>query len=178
METRKAAIIEALRNWIAQRPGMDPRNYDMVGYRVESRRITRQKNDALILMRAVELHGSLTADDLLHASECAFSGRLSILPPIQNGCSPTFYRISYCTGQYWPTEYRAAVCAVLASALWAWTRGHAMPKPFKNIGTGDAEWYAFKATPGTLPKPLSAGDWLRAHFAREFGRGIASRWFN
>ncbi len=28
METRKQAILEALWCWIAQRPGMDPRNYD------------------------------------------------------------------------------------------------------------------------------------------------------
>ncbi len=80
METRKQAICEALRNWIAQRPGMDPRDYGSASdYRSESRRITRQKNDALTLLRAVESHDTLTADDLLRASESAFSGRLRIV---------------------------------------------------------------------------------------------------
>ncbi len=81
-------------------------------------------------------------------------------------------RIEYDCGQYLPTEYRAAVCAVLASALWAWTREHAMP-PRCNA---DGEDYLY---PDHVSKTVvSAGDWLRAHFAREFGRGIASRWFN
>ena len=31
-------------------------------------------------------------------------------------------RIDYCTGQYWPTEYRPAVCRLLSSVIWHWIR--------------------------------------------------------
>lgn len=83
--------------------------------------------------------------------------------------------IDYCTGQYFPTEYRRAVCAVLASALWYYTREHCMPTVgTAPCGSGKAE--ADKYFDGK--KAVSAGDWLRAHFRNEFGRGIAARWFS
>lgn len=56
--------------------------------------------------------------------------------------------LDYCVGQYWPTEYRAAAARVLASAIWAYWR---------NCGY-DA-------------------DGIRKQARREFGRGIASRFF-
>jgi hypothetical protein len=79
--------------------------------------------------------------------------------------------IDYCTGQYWPTEYRKATCAVLSQAIWAWTSAHAMPAPtlHHNSETGETV-QRFKG--------LRVGDYLRASFRREFGRGMASRWFN
>lgn len=58
-------------------------------------------------------------------------------------------RLKYCAGQYYAVEYRAAACAVLARVL----RTHAAPDH-------------------------PDGERLRAYFRREFGRGIASRWFN
>lgn len=116
--------------------------------------------------------------------------------------------VDYCTGQYFPTEYRRAVCAVLASALWDYTRENAMPavygyrvESWSQLGKGreyghvrasraDAETelankggreYGRVSDVYQLPKGCgtyaSAGDWLRAHFRKEFGRGIASRWF-
>ena len=84
---------------------------------------------------------------LIDASERAFSGRLSI---VENDGKVT---IDYCTGQYWPTEYRAVVCAVLASALWEYH----LPDIQNTDNKGDA---------------------IRAKFRRMFGRGIQSRWFN
>lgn len=59
--------------------------------------------------------------------------------------------------------------AVMASALWARKRED-MPKPSEAF---KEKWY-FSPTNDYL----SAGDWLRASFRKEFGRGIASRWFN
>lgn len=64
---------------------------------------------------------------------------------------PKTGRIDYCTGQYWCTEYRAGACRYLSGLLWSATR----------------EAY-----------PHLDGDGLRAHLAREFGRGLARRWFN
>ncbi|NBW08446.1 MAG: hypothetical protein EBR82_10495 [Caulobacteraceae bacterium] len=59
---------------------------------------------------------------------------------------------SYTAGQYWCVEYRRAAAALLASCLWAyWRQGM----------SGD-----------------NVADRLRAMARREFGRGIASRYFN
>jgi hypothetical protein len=168
---RKAAIIAALRTFMNQRPGLEFGNYgDVRAYRSEMRGITRDLHDARELMRAVELSDSITADDLIRAASSAFSGRLTIHVDAD---APFGARVAYCTGQYWPTEYRRAVCAVLASALWAHVREHCMPKGrlVHNSETGETfERYG--------SKDLRAGDWLRAHFRQQFGRGIASRWFS
>lgn len=143
----KHVIISLLRAWINQRPGLEYCNYgDPTAYRAEYRRIQRQKNDALELLHAVD-RSNITADNLL-AGFRAFSGRLQIVPDGDE------FRLEYCTGQYFPTEYRAAACAVLASALWAYYRED-IPADVENKGEA-----------------------LRAKFRRMFGRSIAGRWFN
>ena len=145
MNTEKSAILSALRNWISQRPGFEPSNYDAAGYRAVCRRVAKQRRDALEMLRFVELSGSITGPALNAAFHDAFSGRLS-----WDGV-----RLSYCTGQYWPTEYRAAACSVLASAIWAWLRDECCPHDEEH-----------------------KGDWIRSAARRNFGRGLASRWFN
>jgi hypothetical protein len=143
-DPEKAAILSALTGFASQRPGLEYANYgDPVGYRAESRAITRDLHHVYTLLRRVQLAPSITSAHLKEAFR-AFSGRLS-----WDG-----QRLDYTTGQYWPTEYRRAVCAVLASALWAYWRDNA---------------------PEGLDRP---GDYLRAKARREFGRTIAGRWFN
>lgn len=97
----------------------------------------------------------------------------------RNPMKPNEVRIGYCTGQYFPTEYRRAVCAVLASALWYFTREQCMPSgPNKErLSSGDTRYWLDSARKGAGDF-VSAGDWLRAHFRQQFGRGIASRWFS
>ena len=68
--------------------------------------------------------------------------------------------LEYCTGQYWPTEYRRAACAVLASAIWDYWREDIMPP---------------RGTEFCVP---SLGDALRARGKRIFGARIQRRWFN
>jgi len=164
----KAAIISLLRAFVNQRPRLEYANYgNAQTYRAELRGITRQRADALILLRAVELRESLTAQDLIEAFPRAFCGRLQLT---ENKGKPA---LEYCAGQYYPTEYRAAACAVLARALWVWVSEHAMPQGrlVHNSETGDTfERYG--------PKDLRAWDFIRAFFKREFGKGIFSRWFN
>jgi hypothetical protein len=181
MEPRKQAICDALSRFIRQRPGLEFGNYgDVKAYRSELRSITKDRHHAETLLRAVMAHDSITADDLIRAAQSAYSGRLTIVPPLENyahgpctGSSSPYWRIEYVTGQYFPTEYRRAVCAVLASALWYWTREHAMPEPTNTDGDGN------RLYPDHVNRSVvSAGDWLRAHFRREFGKGIASRWFS
>lgn len=204
----KELIIALLDRWIRQRPGLDAANYfgggnyrdNLSNYRSEVRRIGRQLQDARTLLRQVELSG-ITAEELVAAFPRAYSGRLTLTERFRvNGLPKTFptmesaqaraaeflpaivaiesvWALDYCTGQYWPTEYRAAACAVLAAALWDYKRSKCMPAPFKVYGS-DHDWYAFKTSAGGLPKPVSAGDWLRSSFRRDFGRSIQSRWFD
>lgn len=107
MPDERAAILAALDRWIRQRPGLEYGNYgDPVIYRSECRAIARDKRDAQTLLAAVER--SLIDAGTLKAAFRAFSGRLT-----WDGS-----RLSYVTGQYWPTEYRKAAAAVLAAALW------------------------------------------------------------
>lgn len=250
----KVEILEALYKFIRQRPGLEFGNYgDVSSYRAEVRSIGKDLREARLLLRKVELHHSITGQDILDASRRAFSGRLKIevvrawecgcgnkyTAPVEHsdtanlsgeatawcpkcGARPLFgsphkIKIDYCTGQYWPTEYRRAVCSVAASTLWDWVRSRAMPPEnykveWKNErgewvptlplfdDAKEAEAYAatireqkeregrtaFDTVPHgygmTLVFPrvrgLSPGDWLRRYFRREFGRGIASRWFN
>jgi len=179
MEPRKQAICDALARWIKQRPGLEYGNYgNPTSYRAECRSIARDKREAETLLAAVRWRDGITADDLIKAAQGAYSGRLSI---VARPCSPDRYlfAIEYCTGQYWPTEYRRAVCAVLASALWEYTREKAMPvsddaQRFKNNEPTQHQYLWRNAYRGEW---LSPGDWLRRHFRKEFGRGIASRWF-
>ena len=113
----KQKIIDALYTFAHKRPQLEFGNYgDVAAYRSEARSITKDLHIARELLRALELRPSITADALLEASQRAFSGRLSI---IVNGDSVS---IDYCTGQYFPTEYRAAVSSIAASALWSYYR--------------------------------------------------------
>lgn len=138
----KDQILTALRAFIRQRPGLEFCNYgDVSAYRSESRDITRDRHHAEELLHRVE-YSDITAEQLIHAANHAFGGRLSIVP-LNDGV-----RIEYTTGQYWPTEYRKAVCAVLSSALWDHWR-----------------------------TPESTGDSLRRTARLEVSRAVANRWF-
>ena len=140
-------ILRALAAFAATRPGLDPRNYisswsDTAGrkaYAAEVRSITKDLHHARALLTAVRLSG-ITEAQLIEAFR-AFSGRLS-----WDG-----QRLDYCTGQYYPTEYRRAVCAVLASALWDYFR--------EDCG-------------------CDTGDKILAAARRALPRAIVSRWFN
>jgi hypothetical protein len=147
---KKQQIITALRAFINQRPGLEYGNYgEPTSYRAEVRAIGKDLQQARELLRYVELRDSITADDILDASARAYSGRLTIAQRDDGAVA-----VDYCTGQYWPTEYRKAACAVLARAIWDYLRG---------------------SMPAGTSQP---GDYLRVSARREFGRGMASRWFN
>ena len=192
MKPTKEQIIELLYAWIHQRPSLEFGNYcsgwnDTAGraaYRAEVRSIGKDLQHARQLLRAVEL-SSITGEDLAESFR-AHSGRLSLqyragkvmqwvnvsdLPADYPFADDSQFRLDYCTGQYWPTEYRRAACAVLASALWAHKRDHCMPtgELVHNSETGET----FERYNG-----MRAGDYIRAKFRREFGRAIASRWFD
>jgi hypothetical protein len=140
-------IIEAMDAFVRQRPGLEFGNYgDVSAYRSEMRSITKDLHDYRALSRQVELSG-ITAEQLLAAFR-AYSGRLSI-----NETDKGEVRLDYCTGQYFPTEYRRAACAVMAQALWDYKRDN-------------------------YPDGPDVGLAIRKSFKREFGDSIANRWFN
>ena len=166
----KEKLLEALHAWIRQRPGLELCNYDgdRNALRREMRSITKDLQQARALLRYVELRDSITAEMILEASRHSFSGRLTI-EALNDGEG---FSIQYCTGQYWPTEYRRAVCAVLSSAIWDWLRDN-MP-PADGVVTVDI---GGKPLEVESHRGMSPGDYLRAAARRELGLPIASRWF-
>ena len=98
----KQTIIDALNRWIAQRPGLELG--DVSSYRSEMRSIGRDLQHARAMVNYVAWHDSITAEMILSAADNG--GRLTLTV---NGDK---VRIDYVTGQYWPTEYRRAVCAL------------------------------------------------------------------
>ena len=138
-------ILEALATFAAKRRGLLPENYmrdwnDTEGrkaYASDVRSHQRDLNDARVMLTAVRLSG-ITEEQLIKAF-C--NKRLS-----WDGKS-----LDYCVNSYFPTEYRKAVCAVLASALWNYYRENCC---------------------------CDTGDKIRAAARRDLPRAIALRWFN
>lgn len=157
----KPQLIQALRTWVAQRPGLEFGNYgDVSSYRSEMRSIGKDLQHARKLIDYVAWHDSITAQMILDAAK---SGRLSIKVDGDK------VSIDYCTGQYWPTEYRPAVCRLLSSVIWHWLDAN-KPKPVRmhNSETGEC----VQRIDG-----LRIGDYLRRQASRELGTSIARRWF-
>lgn len=148
MQTEKDQILAALSAWIRKRPQLEYCNYGCpTAYRSESRSIARDLHHAREMLAYVARRDSITAADLLEAARSAYSGRLTL------NKTATGYEIDYCTGQYWPTEYRRAACAVLASAAWNRMRAD-LP--------ADADQKAER---------------IQKSARREFSRAVAQRWF-
>ena len=145
----KTTILNLIHKFIAQRSGIDWRNYvssgsDTAGrdaLRADYTRILKHGRDARALLSAVE-RSSITGETIIERLRTG--GRLSL-----DG-----ERLEYTTGQYFPTEYRAAVCNLLASLL------------LDHYGHDDT------ATDGLRPL-VRARNWAK----RNLGRGIADRWF-
>lgn len=154
----KSTIVAALDAFIRQRPGLDYGNYgDWTAYRSEVRSIGKDLQHARALLRYVEWHDSITADMILNAAR---SGRLSIV------VDGNKVRVDYCTGQYWPTEYRPAVCRLLSSVIWHWISD--------NASLADV---AKMPQYGCMEGIVNQGAYIRKTASRELGTSIARRWF-
>ena len=111
----------ALVCYAAQNPGLEYGNYasgwnDTDGrraYFAESRYITK---DCHRVRNAVRRLYGVTNDEIIEACRRAFSGRVT-MEQTEKG-----WRVDYCTGQYWPTEYRKTVASVLEYAAEAYSR--------------------------------------------------------
>ncbi len=147
---KKETIIQAIRAFVAQRSGIQFADYQSGDWKAsreaffgDYRPILRAGRDARVLLAAVSGRDGITAENIIEATR-AYCGRLQLK------AKGDAVAVEYCTGQYFPAEYRNAACAVLATALWEYAR---------------AQGYE---TANDIRK------WARG----EFGRGIASRWFN
>lgn len=199
MDTRKQTICAMLRTFIQQRPGLEFCNYgNWPAYRAELRSIGTDLKHARTLLSAVEQRDSIGADDILRAAKGAYSGRLHI-----EETESDRFKLDYCTGQYWPTEYRRAVCAVLSSALWDYWRADMQPtgwrvrclldEPGAVYGLATSKVFPTEAAAAEYAATVAnarhayadpvfsgmrAGDYLRKLAREEFGLSIANRWFN
>lgn len=147
----KAAAVDMLRRYIAQRSGIDRRNYqrdhrDADGRRAfmaDYRDILRDGRDARRMLAFIAGRDGIAAADIVSASNG--NGRLCFerIGDTLNG-----WRLEYTAGQYFAVEYRAAACGLLA---------------------------------GIIRRYFSACGYSPEHMRREivgtFGRGIAGRWF-
>lgn len=155
---KKQTIIDALNAWVNQRPGLDYGNYgDLVAYRAEVRSIGKDLQHARAMINYVAWHDSITAEMILDAAK---SGRLSIV--VTDGT----VAIDYCTGQYWPTEYRPAVCRLLSSVIWYWISANT-----STVEVTKMPQY------GCMEGIVNQGDYIRKTARRELGTSIARRWF-
>ncbi len=170
METRKQKILDTLDDFVNQRPGLDPLDYGGGTdgwrlYRSESASITKDMHDYYKIRDQIHWRDSITADDIIKASQHAFSGRLTINDiSAHYDDSSTYwaYSINYCAGQYMPTEYRKAACAILASTWWNVTRTDC--PDFETDETGNY----VSGNPG---------QWMRAAAKRTFGIGLQRGYF-
>ena len=131
-------------NFVQQRPNLEFANYgDIKYYRQDSREITNDRNDFFELLRFAQSKLNSEELELMLFDYLKHSSRR--LTANEDGS------LRYITGQYFPTEYRAAACSALASMLWDYVR----------------ENYEFKT-----------GEDMRKYFRRNFGRRVCKNYFN
>lgn len=148
------AVFTALENWIKQRPGLDFRNYgSLPPYRAELRSITKDRHRAQKALDEARALNPQRPELLADAFTRAFSGRLSWVvdeaPSVDFTCPCGLYvhstrrkanqvhiedcpylgHLEYCTGQYWPTEYRKAAASVLETYIATWRQAEADAHP-------------------------------------------------
>ena len=128
-------IKSMLRAFVAQRPGFEHGNYNTASaYRADQKRAMRDKADALALINAFP---DEAARGFL---EKHLDGRLRL-----DG-----EHLDYTPGQYWCTEYRAAVCRAVSEAL-------------RSLSWAQSQERLAET---------------RKRMARIVGRGCANRWFS
>lgn len=168
--TKKQQYLDALLAFINQRSGIEWGNYSCGDYKRsreafngDYRPILKRGKQARAMLAAIRWRDSITVEKLIEATR-AYSGRLQFKE--QDGK----VWVEYCTGQYFPTEYRSAACAVLSKALWDyWCENKPEGELKHNSETGE-----------TLQRyrGLRLGDYIAKQARNELGRSIAKDWFN
>jgi hypothetical protein len=93
------------------RPGLEFANYgDPIAYRSDQRKVAKQRKQVEELLRFIERSDSITVEAI--AATLSKGRRLSL-----DGET-----LTYTAGQYYCTEYRAAIRSALTEVLWTWFR--------------------------------------------------------
>jgi len=147
--TNIMTTIEKLTKFVNQRPGLDYSNYgELSSYRSEMAEITRDRTDYFELLSLafsrIDNLNEVVTDYLLKSS-----GRLTM-----NEAG----NLEYCTGQYFPTEYRPAANRILANLIFASYRDEIEHN-----------------TPNNVYKD---GNEIRKAIKRSISRRIAKNYFN
>lgn len=120
--TPKTQILDALRAFVRQRSGLDWRDYaTATDYRRDQRAVSKYKAPCLYLINCVAEDDSITSAHIIAIARDSFSGRLTWDDDLK--------RWDYCTGQYFPTEYRRAAFRLLANL----TPAYASHPSYKNL---------------------------------------------
>jgi len=138
-KTEKSMILGSIAHFISQPPRLEVRNYvssgnDWQGWRAirqERQSITKDLKTAKFMLPMVQAQVPL---GILLESFRAYSGRLE-----WNG-----NKLEYTAGQYFPTEYRKAACAVLSQALWTtWRENGSNPRETaqRTLPKAVASWF-------------------------------------
>lgn len=142
------AIFDVLEKWIKLRPKLDKADYGCApghtrargdwrnAWRAYNQELNGIRADGKRARLALAEARSLTPakPELLLDAFRAFSGRLQWKPypacdiKRDNGHEESGY-LEYCTGQYFPTEYRKAAAAVLESYIADWRQWYAREHP-------------------------------------------------
>lgn len=146
----KQELCNIIRAFIAQRSGIDRRNYQSdwrdtegaAAFRADYREILRDGRDARRLLEYVESRDGIPAENIFGASNG--NGRLEWVARGEK------IGLDYCAGQYFPTEYRAAVCSMLAAIIRRFLYDDYRYENYEDV---------------------------RKAARRIFGRGLAGRWF-
>lgn len=141
--------IEKLTRFVNQRPGLDFADYgDVRAYRQESAEITRDRSDYFELLSLAACRVNDLEERLTKLLQSA-SGRLTM---DKDG------KLQYCTGQYFPTEYRPAACRIIRDLIWHSYRDEVEPN-----------------TPNPVYKD---GHEIRKAIRRRLSRRVAKNYFN
>lgn len=176
-------VFDALEVWINQRPGLDPCNYydswrDAEGrraYRAEVRTIGKQRQRAHAALRDARRSTTQDYGLLMEAFRTAHSGRLEWkTTPSEgerlDGISASqlgLPKLEYCTGQYWPTEYRQAAASVLE------TYNRLLARKWEAEHPTPARTYTYHSIADVRRANAAAGNyWFNAATMRFFGTRI------
>ncbi len=168
-----APAICALIDFAAQNPGLDFANYgNHASYGAEARSISADWRRVKAALAEAAAEGVTDADVIAEAPH-AFSGRLvwkttrtvweGQAPNCTSREEPAQGHWDYCTGQYFPTEYRKAAAAVLEAAT---SRVRQARPPVKQMPRSIAELRALSKQNGS--------HWFDASAMRFFGTRIES----
>lgn len=102
----------------AQNPNFEWANYatsdyknSLKNYRADASPVSREWNKICGLLWQTR---HVIDDDVISAAKQVYSGRFSVFPCCAD---PVLWRVEYCAGQYFPTEYRRAAFLTIERAI-------------------------------------------------------------